>query len=249
MTGALDPLGRIAPKPVRIEKRCARCRQTLPLDDFYERSDGGRDCYCRPCRKDYQRRLSARKAGDRRHVRVNARGDVWCNNCQRYLPATSFKRHPSRPHTWWAYCVECTRALDRLRWRGKRREESNAARRARQKAQRRAERMERTEFAVNAVLTLRKRGLTKADVCRLTGLSLTTILELERRKRRGTSPVVERLMIALHATAHLPAGSVPAYRRPLPLPGFAELVARVRPLMDAFPTRSRWKDRGSEAGQ
>jgi hypothetical protein len=132
-----------------------------------------------------------------------------------------------------------------MRWRGERREKHNRTRPVRQKRQQQAARTEKTDYAVNALLTLRKRGLTKADITRLTGLSLTSVLEIERRERRGTAPVVERLTLALLETAHMPTGKKPAFRRRLPLPGFGELVARVRPLMDAYPTRSRWKGRAS----
>jgi len=238
------------PKLVRTEKLCPRCRQTLPLDAFYARPNGGPDCYCRPCRKDYQRRLAARKAGHRRHVRINARGDVWCNHCQRYLPTCSFRRHPSRPHTWWAYCVDCTRELDRLRWRGERRARHNAESPNRRRRRRASERSERRAFVAGAILTLRRRGLTKTDVSRLTGVSLGSILAAEQGGGRwGPTPhTAARFVVALRATAHLPTGAEPAYRRRLPLPGLAELVARVRPLMDAYPVRSRWRGRDAEEG-
>lgn len=36
-------------------KRCSRCRQVLPLSEFYTYSDGRVFCYCHACKRDYQR--------------------------------------------------------------------------------------------------------------------------------------------------------------------------------------------------
>jgi len=46
------------------KKRCPRCGETKPLDQFSEvkRRRDGRDNYCKPCRKEY----NAIKYGDRK---------------------------------------------------------------------------------------------------------------------------------------------------------------------------------------
>lgn len=189
----------------------------------------------------------ARVAESQRRRRLpDARGNLKCHHCTRWLPATMFRllSPPSFPRPRWeSYCVCCRRELDRLRWAGERRETNNKARVVNQRKQQRAARQAKNDFGVAAVLTLRKRGLTKADIRRLLGVSWNALLAVEARRCRVTAPMAGRFVVALRETAHLPTGAEPAYRRRKPLPGFAELVARVRPLMDAYPLRSRWTGR------
>jgi hypothetical protein len=63
-----------------------------------------------------------------------------------------------------------------------------------------------------------------------------------RGERAPTSAVVERFIVLLRETAHLPPGKEPAYRRRLPHPELDALLERCRPKVLAFPVRSRWKD-------
>lgn len=44
-------------------KRCSRCRQVLPLSEFYTYSDGRVFCYCYACKREYQRNRNRRRLG------------------------------------------------------------------------------------------------------------------------------------------------------------------------------------------
>lgn len=223
-------------------RRCPRCKETRPARMFAHlgtKPSGmvrrGRDCDL------------CRERTRKRPPKVNAAGDVRCSHCARYLPSTSFRwlDPPSfKKPRWAAYCTPCQRELDRLRWTGDRRERLNKRRLVNQRKQQQATRQEKNDFGVNAILALRKRGLTKRDIVALVGISRTLLLDVEARRCRVTTPLAERFRIALLETSHLPTGSVPAFRRRKPLPGLDELVARVRPLMDGYPLRSRWKGNG-----
>lgn len=119
-------------------RTCRRCGQTQPADHFSASGHGnGRRRVCIRC----VRAAEAAKASRRRHPRVNARGEVWCNACQRYLPRDHFKPHPSRPGALWPYCTPCVRIKDRARYhKTKFRPDkaANAEERTRRKAARRA---------------------------------------------------------------------------------------------------------------
>lgn len=228
----------------RDTKVCRACKRRLPIRLFAATghmvaSLGRRsgDHTCKICREK-ERRAAGTPV---RNQRINAVGDVWCNACERYRDPLNFRRHPQRPHTWWAYCIDCTRELDRMRWRGERREKSNQVRGERQKQQQANERRSRRFFVTNAIELLRKRGLTKAEICRLGGFTWTSLLAWERGERRVTSNACQRFVILLRETQHLPTGATPAYRRRLPIPGFDNLVERVTPLIGQYPLRSRWK--------
>lgn len=44
-------------------KRCSKCKQVLPLSEFYTYSDGRVFCYCNACKRDYQRNKRRRRQG------------------------------------------------------------------------------------------------------------------------------------------------------------------------------------------
>ena len=48
--------------PVRTTKRCPRCRETKPLDDFIRPRSGTPSDYCHPCRQ-AKRRLDYQRSG------------------------------------------------------------------------------------------------------------------------------------------------------------------------------------------
>lgn len=230
-----------APRP------CAACRRTLPPRLFGNGSKyGGTDTprkrkTCLDCE------AKARRAAGvpARHKRRNARGDVWCNACRHYLTPAAFKRHPSRPHTFWAYCRACTREIDRARGRAKRRtaegQEEQRRAVARKARRRRAEQLERARFVAEAIALLLRRGFTKADICRLADVSWGSLLAWERAERRVTPAVAERFAILLRATSHVATGPEPCPRRRRPHPELPMLIERVAPLVAAHPVRSRWK--------
>lgn len=178
--------------------------------------------------------------------RVNARGDVWCNHCEHYLPAHRFRRHPSRP-AWWPYCRDCTRVLDRQRARCIRGTPewaaANADRLRRQRRQDAREQADRAAFVRDGIGILRRRGLTKAEIARLARVSHASLIVWERGERRPDPNVAARFGVLLRETAALPIGAEPAYRRRLPHPAYAGLVARVGPLVAAYPVRSTWGTR------
>lgn len=44
-------------------KRCSKCKQVLPLSEFYTYSSGRVFCYCYACKRDYQRNHRRRRLG------------------------------------------------------------------------------------------------------------------------------------------------------------------------------------------
>jgi hypothetical protein len=173
---------------------------------------------------------------------------VHCNNCKQYRPTSDFKRHPSRPHTWWAYCKPCTRELDRLRYRasvatpdGKRRVMEGRNRRKRRQSA--ADFRERREFLSGAIELLLRRGLTLSAISRITDTSLANIYKWRAKAiKRPTKAVMARFEQLLLLTMDWPIGA-PAFRNRLPHPKEQELIARMAPTIAAYPVRaSRWKD-------
>lgn len=194
-----------------------------------------------------------RAAGSpKRHARYNARGEVWCNNCQRYLHGEAFKRHPSRPHTYWAYCIECTGVMDRMRYSAKVSTASGreAVQTSRNKARRRRrgqELRDRRKFVQEAIGLLLRRGLTKAEVCRLTGTSFGSVIAWEHADRNVCPQVAERFGALLGATSHLRTGSEPCRRRRQPHPELPQLSQIMSEVIDRYPVRSRWAGREGAA--
>lgn len=224
-------------------KVCRECERRLPIRLFaptghYVASLGRKsgDHTCRECRAK-QRRA---KGIPERHQRYDARGRVWCTNCKQYLEADHFKRHPQRPHTFWSYCKDCTRVLDRLRWTGDRQRRHNESRTRRQKQRTSLELRERRDFVADAIRLLGRRGFTLTDVSKLAGVSLTSVYEWRDKARRVTPNAAERFAVVLRATAHLPNGDQPAYRRRRPHPELEGLIARLGPELARYPLRSRW---------
>jgi DNA-binding transcriptional regulator YiaG len=227
----------------RTEKDCPRCRQTLPIGAFYSSPARKIGAYCKPCTRSYVRRRDELKRRARhaphRKPRTNNRGEIHCPNCAQYLPATMFRRHPQRPRCYWAYCIPCTRELDRLRWRGERREKHNAARTKRQRRQHQAEAQERTRFVADAITLLRRRGFTKTEIARLTQTSLASLSDWQGGTRRPTPAIAARFRIVLLASGHLPLGA-PAYRRRKPHPAFAAIRAATADQVAAIHVRNAW---------
>lgn len=184
-----------------------------------------------------------RKRPERR-PRMNQRGEVWCHHCERSLPADHFRWMdcPSlaKPR-FWPYCRACTRELDRMRWRGERRERNNRSRLVRQRRQQRVERADRTAFVQQAIDVLRRRGFTKSEIAKLCGVSMTTVLRWEQGASRVTTNASRRVGIVLRETGYLTAGGGAAYRRRLPHPDLARLLARIGPQLEPYPLRSRWR--------
>lgn len=177
-----------------------------------------------------------------RHKRVNGSGLVRCSACRRWQDPSEYGYPPSLKGRPTAYCHGCQRELDRMRWRGERRAKGNADRVVRQRRERRGQKQERRSLVKGAILTIRRRGLTKAEICKLADIPFTTLLDLERGDRMPTPAMAERFVVVLGETAYLPLGKEPAFRRRLPHPDLDALIARCRPRVLAFPVRSRWKE-------
>lgn len=176
--------------------------------------------------------------------RLNARGQVLCLDCQRWMSRDAFACPPSRRGVPWPYCRECVRGIDRQRKRsirGTREWQKDTERRVRQKRRQRAnEQQQRREFVQHAILLLRRRGLTKADICRCTNVSFTTLLSWEQGKRRCDTNIDRRLGELLRLTSDFPLSDEPVYRRRLPHPALPGLIAMMAPIVERHPTRSRW---------
>lgn len=178
--------------------------------------------------------------------RINARGDVHCRACHRYLPGYCFREvaYPSlggRPRSW-SYCLPCTRQIDRERWTGARRAKENASRLVRQRRHQAAARMERSGTVRGAIRTLRLRGLTKTAIARLSRTSLPSVLTWERGGRVPTTAVVSRFLVVLRETAYLDRGDKLAYRRRLPHPDFDDLLWSCR-TVERFRVKNTWPAR------
>jgi DNA-binding transcriptional regulator YiaG len=237
---------------VTERRRCKVCDANLPIERFYRsgRHTNGRRRTCIDCLKRQdavRRRAEGRKI---RHQRRNAHGDVWCNRCERYLPELSFREHPSRPGTLWSYCRACTREIDRERYARAMSDLESAERELerRNASKRRIARKRDTErraFVADAIGILRRRGLTKMEVSRLTGTTIQSVLAWERKERKLSPQAAERFVIVLRETAHLPVQDRPAFRRRTPHPELDQLMARCRPQIAEYPTiRGRWAAKG-----
>jgi hypothetical protein len=244
-----NPAPRAAPEP-ESSRTCRICGHERPIRSFNRGTTNpktGAAYYKRTC-VDCEEAKRRAQGTPRRHERYNARGDVWCNNCKRYRPREEFKRHPLRPHTFWAYCKDCTRVLDRLRYRAKARtsegKAAQAARIERRRRSRESQQKSRAHFVQDAILLLRRRGLTKSEICRLAGVSFGNLLKWERREVRVSPNVASRMGVLLLETTGWPLVETPAYRRQSPHPRLDELVARCAEQVAQYPVRTRWANRG-----
>lgn len=178
----------------------------------------------------------------KRLPRINGHGLVRCVACERWLDPTEFGYPPSLGGKPTSYCHGCQREIDRMRWRGDRREIANRQRIVHQRRQQQAERAGRIRFVQGAIRTLRRRGLTKSDIVKLIETSWTGLLSWERGDTMPVPQIAERFVVLLHETAYLPLATNPVIGRRLPHPDFDALMERCRPQVLAFPVRSRWKD-------
>ena len=237
--------------PIRLidptaDRTCRRCGQTKPYTDYTAtgHGNGGRRV-CIDCIKRHDARRRREAGSPVRHERHNARGEVWCNYCQRYRHAKDFKPHPSRPGKLWTYCRECVLEIDRIRYHAKvstpeGRAQVMKGRNGRHRRQRRNELRERRGFVTRAVDTISRRGFTLSEISKLTGISLTTFYGW--RKDKDPSRAAEaRIAIVLQATSHLPIGILPIKGRRNPHPELALVVKRIAPELAKHPMRDSWK--------
>jgi hypothetical protein len=232
-------------------KQCRSCGRILPFRLFVPTGNYiksiGRKCGsadCRTCLEQQRRAAGVPK----RMVKVNSRGEVWCSNCKRYLPSYDFRVHPNakKPdggngQKWWAYCKACCRELDRLRWRGERRERLNRQGVLNKRRRQQGEFTSRREFLAGAIELLQRRGLTISAIARIVDGSLTNIYKYrEKACHRPTKAVLARFERLLLLTMDWPHGE-PAFRNRLPHPKEVALTAVMQPTIAANPVRSRWK--------
>lgn len=87
-------------------KRCSRCRQQKPLDDFNRnaRSRDGRFSYCRDCHRDYEHERASSRGVVRVRRRERVPGKKWCPDCQDYLDFAAFGRNKGANDGLTGYC-------------------------------------------------------------------------------------------------------------------------------------------------
>lgn len=95
-------------------KRCTRCGQQLPIDEFAIRraSPDGRQNYCRACASEYARQHRPRKLKAAPGV---GPGQKWCRRCETIKPLTQFAGNKSARDGHQAHCRACAAAAYRLR--------------------------------------------------------------------------------------------------------------------------------------
>ena len=215
-----------------------------PMTDAEWQEIKARSAQARRDRARRSRRHHAPTGQPRGRKRMNHRGDWLCLECRRYRHRDDFACPPSRQGLPWPWCRECVRVLDRWRpkyHRGTPEWHADLERRARQRrAQAQRERAERIHFVREAIAILRRRGLTKAEIVTLAGVSWSLLLAAERGQRLPDPNVARRFGILLWETRHLPTGDEPCFRRRLPHPELPALLARVGPQLAAYPVRSKW---------
>jgi excisionase family DNA binding protein len=87
-------------------------------------------------------------------------------------------------------------------------------------------------FVMEAIATLRRRGLTQKEIGLLYGTDSGHVGEWARGRWEPLRLVADRFAVLLQETAHLPESEQLSFRWRRPLPGFDELVARIRPLIE-----------------
>ena len=201
-------------------RECIACGKFLPARFFPNpvTQPSGYVSVIRRCKEcaNAARRKGPGRAG--RPPKRNAAGLYHCCHCRQYFPAETFGKNRGKPA---AYCRPCARKLDaairrkvnadpewREAYRAKKRERT-----ARYKRDREHLRRQRIDFAHDALMILRKRGLTNTHICRLGGFSRMTLVHWERKDRAYCWPgTVDRLSAIVRATAFLPNGTELAYR-------------------------------------
>lgn len=239
--------------PVMELRGCLVCKRRLPLDRFYASGHGnGRRNTCTRCINEQAERERRAAGAKIRHTRYNARGHVWCNHCQKYLPPEDFKKHPSRPGTYWSYCKPCVRILDRKRYREATSTYEGAVRvlndrLERKHRQKRQEQKERKEYVAYVIDQLRQRGFTKAEVARLAQISLPTLTKWADPKTELhlMKPAELRMEILFNAVLDLPIVGYQDRRR-LPHPEYARIHAITHDDVKAFYLRNSWINKQGE---
>lgn len=235
-------------------RRCTTCRLELPAAQFRFSSartvkSGERHVYLRRvCVRCEARAREREKAGkpNRRMPKRNSRGEVWCPACRQYRHSDHFRPHPLRAGSFWSYCTDCDRKLGREAYRfemarpGAR--EKQRARDRESQRRRRAQRMgERRQMVWLAMQTLQRRGLTKAEISRVTGINENTLHKWERAAVLPKVGGAERIRVLLLLTADWPVGER-KWKKQVHGPGFAALLeAWPAAVADLPPMRSKWK--------
>lgn len=92
-------------------KKCSRCAQTKPLDQFYASSvsKDKRQNYCRSCRAEHERdrRAPSREANRRKLEARNARTEQTCTRCEETKPIEEFSFRNDRPEKRRSQCIPC----------------------------------------------------------------------------------------------------------------------------------------------
>lgn len=125
---------------------------------------------------------------DHQAPRFNARGDVHCRRCERYLPRDWFRADDRCAAGIYSYCRPCTRAYQKRRY-GRLDDAAVRAKIAQATAYRRRKRRElqreRLAGALATVADLERFGLSERAIAAGAGIDVET---LRRWKRRGAIP-------------------------------------------------------------
>lgn len=94
------------------QRRCSRCREIKPEQEFVPRSSGGWKSYCRPCdrikNEEYRKRSVENPRGPLGSEWASWRetGKKMCAACERDLPLSAFRFQKSSGYPY-GYCREC----------------------------------------------------------------------------------------------------------------------------------------------
>lgn len=110
----------------------------------------------------------------------------------------------------------------------------------RQRRQDAQEQRERRRFVAEAIVLLGRRGLTRAEIARLTDVSFSSLIAWGKRARKITPQVEQRFSALVWETRTWPLAEEPVRRRRLPHPELPRLMAAMEPALARYPVRSAW---------
>jgi len=87
-------------------KRCSRCKEDLPLEDFskHKSTKDGLDCYCKKCKAKIYR-VHYEKNKERTHIKTPK--EKYCPECKEILPFNCFSEDKSRKDGLYSWCKKC----------------------------------------------------------------------------------------------------------------------------------------------
>lgn len=105
------------PLPVQLQKRCARCGEMKPADQFGISAKSGLQSYCKPCNSAQSHEKYIKKYGDsrRRRRRIDTENrQRQCTKCGEWKPWEMFSWNGDKPYPH-SRCLECQGKLVKSR--------------------------------------------------------------------------------------------------------------------------------------